>query len=320
MVLFDVVCMLWLTMIMLSAVKDYNNIVIGFTVGATLSVAGVWWLEPLLGLHGRIIGYTLGVAACVFWFLAIILSEFDQYVRLSFDMLSYFKKYWDLALIGFVFNLGIWADKFVFWLDESSRTIVAPLTVHDFYEGPVFLSYLSIVPALAVFMVKIETGFYEHYRRYYQCVINRHPLSALLEAKEGMAAMLKASIREMFIVQGGLSVLCVVFAQEIIAVCGLSPAQAPLLRISLIGSFLQALMSLTVTILFYFDLRRRAFCVVLCYCVLNACFSQLSLWLGFSFYGFGYTYACFFSLMLGFYLLVKTMQDLEYITFARQPI
>ncbi len=320
MVLFDVVCMLWLTMIMLSAVKDYNNIVIGFTVGATLSVAGVWWLEPLLGLHGRIIGYTLGVAACVFWFLAIILSEFDQYVRLSFDMLSYFKKYWDLALIGFVFNLGIWADKFVFWLDESSRTIVAPLTVHDFYEGPVFLSYLSIVPALAVFMVKIETGFYEHYRRYYQCVINKHPLSALLEAKEGMAAMLKASIREMFIVQGGLSVLCVVFAQEIIAVCGLSPTQAPLLRISLIGSFLQALMSLTVTILFYFDLRRRAFCVVLCYCVLNACFSQLSLWLGFSFYGFGYTYACFFSLMLGFYLLVKTMQDLEFITFARQPI
>lgn len=320
MVLFNLVCLLWLTMIMLSAVKDYNNIVNGFAIGAILSVAGVWWLEPLFGLHGRIIGYTLGVAVSVFWFLAIIFSEYDPRAKLSFEMASYLKKFWDLALIGAIFNLGIWADKFVFWLDTSSRTIVTPLTVHDFYEGPVFLSYLSIVPALAVFLVKVETGFYEHYRRYYQCVTDRCPLSSLLTQKAGMANMLKASIREMFIIQGGLTALCVVFAHNIIAACNLSPVQTPLLRISLIGSFLQALMSLTVTILFYFDMRRRVLCVVLCYCILNAGFSQLSLWLGFPFYGYGYTYACFFSLMLGFYLLVKTVQDLEFITFARQPI
>ncbi len=318
--LFEVVCLLWLTMIMLSAVKDYNNIVVGFAVGAILSVAGVWALEPLFGLYGRIVGYTLGLVVSVFWFLAIILSEFDQHTQLKFDVLSYFKKYWDLALIGFVYNLAIWADKFVFWLAPSARTIVVPLTVHDFYEGPVFLSYLSIVPALAVFMVKIETGFYEHYRRYYQCIIEKRPLATLLEEKEGMAGMLKASIREMFIIQGGITALCVVFAPEVITVCGLSPTQVPLLRISCIGSFLQALMSLTVTILFYFDLRQRVLSVAFCYFILNAGLTQLSLWLGFPFYGFGYAYACFFSLMLGFYLLVHTVQDLEFITFARQPI
>jgi len=318
--LFDVVCLLWLTMIMLSAVKDYNNIVIGFAVGAILSVGGVWALEPLLGLHGRILGYTLGLVVSVFWFLAIIFSEFDLNTKLTFDVVSYFKKYWDLALIGFVYNLAIWSDKFMYWMDPGARVIVVPLTVHDFYEGPVFLSYLSIVPALAVFMVKIETGFYEHYRRYYQCITEKRPLSALLEEKEGMANMLKASIREMFIIQGGISTLCVVFAPEICAVGGLSPAQVPLLRISCIGSFLQALMSLTVTILFYFDLRQRVLLISLCYLVLNAGLTQLTLWLGFPFYGYGYTYACFISLMVGFYLLVDTVQDLEFITFARQPI
>ncbi len=318
--LFDAVCLLWLSMIMLSAVKDYNNIVIGFAVGAILSVAGVWALEPLLGLHGRLLGYTLGLMVSVFWFLAIILSEFEQNTRLSFDLLPYFKKYWDLALIGFIYNLAIWADKFVFWLDASARSIVEPLTVHDFYEGPLFLSYLSIVPALAVFMVKIETGFYEHYRRYYRSIIEKHPLSTLLEEKGAMADMLKASIREMFIIQGGLTTLCVVFAPEIVSVGGLSPAQVPLLRISFIGSFLQALMSLTVIILFYFDLRKRVLSIAFCYFVLNAGLSQLSLWLGFPFYGFGYAYACFFSLMLGFGLLVNAVQDLEFITFARQPI
>ena len=319
--LFDVVCLLWLTMIMLSAVKDYNNIVIGFAVGAILSVAGVWFLEPIFGLHGRIIGYMLGLVVSVFWFLAIVFSEFDQYAQLTRNLLPYFNKYWDLALIGVLFNLGIWADKFVFWNAPDARTIVAPLTVHDFYEGPVFLSYLSIVPALAVFLVKVETGFYEHYRRYYQCITEKRPLAALLEEKAGMSEMLKASIREMFIIQGGLSTLCIVFAPEILTFAGLSPVQVPLLRISLIGSFLQALMSLTVTILFYFDLRRRALAVTSCYFVCNATLSAASVWIGgFPFYGYGYAYACFISLMLGFYLLVDTIQNLEFITFSRQSI
>ena len=319
-ILFDVVCLLWLTMIMLSAVKDYNNIVIGFAVGSILSVAGVWALEPLLGLHGRILGYLLGLVVSVFWFLAIILSEFDQYTVMRRDVLPYFKKYWDLALIGFIFNLGIWADKFVFWHAPDARLIVTPLVVHDFYEGPVFISYLSIVPALAVFLVKVETGFYEHYRRYYQCITEKRPLAALLEEKAAMAGMLKASIREMFIIQGGITALCIVFAPEIIAFGKLSPTQVPLLRISFVGSFLQALMSLTVIILFYFDLRRRVLAVTGCYFLLNAGLSAASIFLGFPFYGYGYCYACFISLLLGFYLLVKTIQDLEFITFARQPI
>ncbi len=319
--LFDSVSLLWLTMIMLSAVKDYNNIVIGFAVGAILSVAGVWVLEPLFGLHGRLMGYMAGLLVSVFWFLAIIFSEYDQYTKLKADLLPYYKKYWDLALIGFVFNLGIWVDKFVFWAAPDARTIVVPLTVHDFYEGPMFLSYLSIVPALAVFLVKVETGFYEHYRRYYQCILDKRPLSALLEEKAGMAEMLKSSIREMFIIQGGLTTLCVIFAPKILPLCGLSPTQVPLFRISLIGSFLQALMSLTVTILFYFDLRRRALAVTSCYFVCNGLFSAASVWIGgFPYYGYGYAYACFLSLMLGFYLLVRTIQDLEFITFARQSV
>jgi uncharacterized membrane protein len=128
-------------------------------------------------------------------------------------------------------------------------------------------------------MVKIETSFYEHYRRYYQCIIEKAP-SPPCWKKESMAGM-SSQHPQMFIIQGGITALCVVFAPEVITVCGLSPTQVPLLRISCIGSFLQALMSLTVTILFYFDLRQRVLSVAFCYFILNAGLTQLSLWLGF---------------------------------------
>jgi len=319
-ILFDLICVLWLTMIMLSAVKDYNSIVIGFAVGSALTLAGVWWLEPIFGLEGRLLGYLLGQTVIVFWFLAIVLAEFPTGAALNLEFITYFKKYWELALVGIIYNLAIWVDKFVFWLSADARTIVTPLVVHDVYEGPVFFSYLSIAPALAIFLVKIETGFYEHYSLYYQTIMGKRTLADIWEQKEGMAAMLRGSVRDMFVVQGSITTLCIIFASDILSVSGLSPTQIPLFRVALIGSFLQALMALCVIILFYFDLRRRVLAVTTCYLVLNTLFSFITIKLGFPFYGYGYTYSCFCTLMFAGYLLDKSLYDLEFITFAGQPI
>ena len=38
--LFLVICMIWLCMIVLSAIKDYNGIVHAFVAGAVISIAG----------------------------------------------------------------------------------------------------------------------------------------------------------------------------------------------------------------------------------------------------------------------------------------
>ncbi|NQU13425.1 MAG: hypothetical protein HQ561_04725, partial [Desulfobacteraceae bacterium] len=42
--------------------------------------------------------------------------------------------------------------------------------------------------------------------------------------------------------------------------------------------------------------------------------------LGVQFYGYGFTYACLVSLLFSFYLLNGKVRDLEYITFAGQPV
>jgi uncharacterized membrane protein len=72
----------------------------------------------------------------VFWFLAIILSSSTS-THSSNSTCCLLQKYWDLALIGFVYNLAIWADKFVFWL-APPPTIVVPLTVHDSMKARCF--------------------------------------------------------------------------------------------------------------------------------------------------------------------------------------
>jgi uncharacterized membrane protein len=319
-ILFLVVAMIWLTMIFLSAVKDFRSIVQAFAVGTMCSVGGAFLLYPLFGLTGYLMGYTLGQAVIFFWLLARLLAEFPPGRVWDSAMFSYFIKYWELAFIGMFFNLAIWVDKIMFWFAPDSRMVVPYLRTHDMYEGPIFFAYLTIVPTLSIFLVKTETKFYEHYHDYFAKIISKEDLSSILQEKKGMIKMLKESLREILIVQGTLTMLCIFMAPEFVDLVGLSPLQQPLLQIALVGSLLQVMLSVAVIILFYFDLRKEVLTVTLVFLLSNVGLTWLSMQLGFTFYGYGYCYSCFIALMFAYYLVSKSVRDLEYITFSSQPL
>lgn len=319
-ILFLVISMIWLCMIFLSAIKDYNGIVNAFALGAGVSIAGAFFLGEHMGTEGYLAGYLVGQGVTLFWILAKVIVEFPPTGFWNRKFLTYFWKYWDLVGVGFLFNLGIWIDKFVFWLAPDARVIVPWFTTHDIYEGPVFFAYLTIVPAMAIFLLKIETVFYQHYRHYYAKVIGKRSLAEILKEKAAMVAALKGSLRDVFVVQGTVTLCCLVFAPKLVSLARLSSLQIPLFRIVLIGSFLQILLCINMIILFYFDLRRSVLLVSVCFVVTNAAFSNLSIVLGLPFYGYGYTYSCLVSLMVAFHQLHINVRDLEYLTFAKQPV
>ncbi|WP_027722078.1 exopolysaccharide Pel transporter PelG [Maridesulfovibrio zosterae] len=319
-VLFLIVAMIWLAMIFLSAVKDFRSIVQAFAVGTSVSVGGAFFFYPLMGLDGYLLGYTIGQAVIFFWLLARLLAEFPAVKVWDSSMLTYFIKYWELALIGMLYNLAIWVDKIMFWFAPDSRMIVPYLRTHDMYEGPIFFAYLTIVPTLAIFLVKIETKFYEHYHNYFAKIVSKKDLLSILEEKKGMVRMLRESLREVLIVQGSLTLLCLFMASDFIDIVGLSPLQRPLLQIALVGSLMQVMLSVAVIILFYFDLRKEVLAVTLVFLLSNAGLTYLTMQLGFTFYGFGYCYSCLISLMFAYYLVSKSVRDLEYLTFSSQSV
>ncbi|MDD4952488.1 MAG: exopolysaccharide Pel transporter PelG [Desulfovibrionaceae bacterium] len=319
-VLFLLVSMIWLSMIFLSAIKDYKSIVLAFASGSAVSVAAAIWLDRVFGPAGHLAGYTAGQAIIFFWLLSRLLTEFPPAGLLDKGLFSYYKKYWDLVAVGVLYNLGIWVDKMVFWSAPDSRLIAPWFKTHDLYEAPVFIAYLTIVPTMAIFLLKTETRFYEHYRSYYDKIMQKRSFRDILAEKARMIGMLKESVREIFIVQGSVTVLCVVFAPQIVDAVSLSPLQTPILRISLVGAFLQGLLSVAVIILFYFDLRKKVLLVSLVFLTLNWLLSTLSIALGPSFYGYGYCYACLLSLGLAVYILSHSLDNLEFLTFAKQPM
>jgi uncharacterized membrane protein len=319
-VLFILVSMIWVCMIFLSVIKDYTSVVFAFAGGTITSIFAAPYIARFLGIEGYLLGYILGQAIIFFWLLSKLLIEFPISGLWNKDLFQHFRKFRDLLAIGFIYNLAIWSDKFVFWFAPDSRLIIPWFRTHAFYEGAVFFSYLTIVPALALFMVNIETKFYDHYRHYYGRIMERQNFSSIIKEKHLMVSMLKDSMRMVFIFQGAVTIICLVLAPYLVKLANLSPMQVPIFRICLIGSFLQVLLAMNIIILFYFDLRKHVLAISLFFLFSNVLFSMLSIKLGIQFYGYGYTYACFASLIFAFYSLDKNIEDLEYITFAKQPV
>ena len=69
-----------------------------------------------------------------------------------------------------------------------------------------------MVPSLAIFLVSVETDFYDRYREYYGVATKHGTLRQVLEAKRAMTACLREGLRRTLVVQGPLTLLLMVLA------------------------------------------------------------------------------------------------------------
>ena len=109
------ICGIWLVAVFLSALKDHNSISGAFAVGMAAGCGGALWLMNPHGVAGMLIGFSLGLAVILFTLIAKIFAEYRFGVIKPFAFLVYFKKYWELALSGLVYNMAIWVDKWIMW-------------------------------------------------------------------------------------------------------------------------------------------------------------------------------------------------------------
>lgn len=320
-VLFLCIGIIWIAMIVLSAAKEFIWIVKSFLTGALISVVAGFLMGKYFELTGILAGFTLGQAVLVVLLLGQIFTEFDYRKRVEFDFLTYFKKFTALAFIATFYNIGIWGDKFVFWFSQStSQDLQAILRMSVVYDVPVFVAYILVVPTLAMFTVRVETGFYVHYKKYFLSILNKHPLSAIEERRQNIVNELKLGIGRLIVMQGTVTVIALLVAPKIYTYFGMIPINLGVFQITILSTFLQAMLQSLLIILLYFDLRMDALFMSATFAITNIIFSMISVTLGIDWYGYGYFASCFFSFLFGFFMLNYRMKHLIYYTFVSQKI
>ncbi len=316
---FVIMCAVWILTVLLSGMKRYQAIVLLFAGAYALIVGLTLALRPL-GLEGLLGGFVFGnlVLLCAMWLLTV--RDFaDPGPFLRFDFLRPELAYPTLMAIGCLYNLAVWADKFMFWyFPPTSQAIIGGFRASLIYDLPVFLSYLSIIPGMAVFLVRIETDFVEYYNKFYDAVRSGGSLEFIENMRDEMVYSIQQGLSEIGKIQTLAILTTFVAGPALLDALGISQLYLPLLHVQVIGAGLQVALMAVLNVFFYLDQRRIVLFLCLEFLLLNVLFTAATLWLGAALYGYGFTLAVLLTLASGLVLLSRQLSRLEYETFMLQ--
>ncbi len=319
-ILFITIGCIWQLMIFLSAVKNFRIIFYAFVIGLCISFITAMFLGGRYGLTGFLHGYTIGQILLLFILLDRVFLEFRSQTKPDFTFFQYFKMMPQLVLIGFFYNSGIWVDKIIFWFSQEGQQVESFLYAHTAYDAATFIAFLTVIPSYTYFLVKVETDFYGHFRAFFHAILNKNPFQNITEQKLNIAKSVKESFIGLIKLQGTITLLCLIYAKELAALFNVPIMGTIIIEKTLITAFLQMLVLMVLIFLMYFDIKAQLVAVSSVFLGSNILLTLITLKLGFVFYGYGYLFACLISLSLGYYLLNKHLNDLEYHTFVSQPL
>jgi uncharacterized membrane protein len=310
---FVVLCALWLVNIVLTGLKNYKYITFSFLVSYILIVL----LIVLIGEEGLdffMISFFVGQAVLLFLLMNLMFKEFKSDKLVAFDFSK--EIYKDLIFIGFFLNASIWIDKFLFWYNPyTSIKGIGILRYSPIYDYPIFLAYLSIAPAMAVFLLRIESDFALFYDKYFSAAREGGTLKELYLYANEMIDSAKVGLSEILRIQIIIDFLLVFFSKPIFYFFEIPIVYIPLFMVDLIGTTLQIFFMSIVTILFYLDKRREILFLVVILFFLNFALTLLSQYLGPFYYGYGATISYFVVSILGLLYLNKSFKRMHYETF-----
>ncbi|WP_395063544.1 exopolysaccharide Pel transporter PelG [Paraburkholderia silvatlantica] len=309
---------IWIAVIFLSSVKQYRQVLWSFAIGYS-AVVGLALALNRHGLVGLLGGFVAGHAILLLCLSVIVHRQYPGSRHISFEVFDRRFVYPSLAWVGLLFNLGVWADKFIFWFSDVTGTrVVGWFHASVIYDIPVFLAYVCVMPAMAAFLVRIEADFAGYYDAFYDAVRTGATLQRINAMRDMMVRSVRAGLSEIVKVQIVVVLLMLGFGAALLGVLRISSLYLPLLLVDVIAASLQVLFLGLLNVMFYLDTRRDVLRLTGIFIVLNALFTLLSIHLGPAAYGYGFALALLSVTILAVRTLDARFVTLEYETYMLQ--
>ncbi|MBN4666478.1 exopolysaccharide Pel transporter PelG [Pandoraea nosoerga] len=309
---------LWIVVLFLTSVKQYRAILGVFCAGYSLCVVSAVLLGRY-GLAGLLGGFVIGHTCLLLGLTAIVVRQYRTTTWLSWDVFVPRNLRLSLVGVGVCFGLGVWIDKLIFWASPATgMAVIGPLRAAPVYDLPIFLSYLCVMPGMAVFLLRIETDFAEAYAGFFDAIRHGGTLRQISASRISMVRAVRAGLYEILKVQAVVTLLVFAFGDDLLRLVGMPAAWQPLLRVDVIAAGLQVLLLGVLNVLFYLDRRRDVLLLTGLLVVLNAVLTWATLHYGPALYGYGFAAALLGVLLLGAHRLARRLAALEYDTYMGQ--
>ena len=309
---FVIMCCIWVATLFLSGMKHYKEIVGLFGLGYGVTVVSALLLRPL-GMEGLLLGFVIGHFVLLTGMITMTLRNYPSEQFIAFDFMKKGAMYPSLMVTGVCYNLGVWADKLLFWFDpDVSQEVIGPLRASLIYDVPVFLAYLAIIPGMAVFLVRIETDFVEYFEKFYDAVREGGSLDHIEQMRDEMVFTIRQGIYEIVKIQSIAVLVVFVAGPSLLAWLGISQLYLPLLYIDVVAAGLQVVLLGILNVFFYLDRRITVLFLTALFLILNFGLTAMTLELGAPFFGYGFAVALLITVLAAMLLLEDKLKTAAY--------
>jgi uncharacterized membrane protein len=266
--LFVSINLIWLLMIFISLIKKYILIFLIYLSGMIFSFVGVNILGKHFSAGGAMLGFASGqfLIALLLYILSLIHFKPGNFIKVH--IIHYFKQYKFLFFSGLFYYWGMWIDKIVFWFLSGTRVGNTFFRLFDFYDLPVYLANLTMIPGLVYFVVISETDFFFHLTSFLK-TLHYSIYNKIQQKKKNVIRSMKNGLFEQALFQAIFTVVIILLAHDISKYLLNGVVDTTIFRITL-GAVFFHLLFLTISIfLYYIQLYRYAFISSLCFFLVN---------------------------------------------------
>jgi uncharacterized membrane protein len=272
-------------------------------------------LGQAYGMLGLLNGFSVGVAVIIALLAAAVFAAYPFPAAQPLNILPYFRKYWEIALGGLVYNMAVWVDKWIMWFAPEAVRLKSGLYTYPHYDSAMFVAFLTTVPAMAMFLFKAETHFFERYVRFYRDIEAKATLARIQKNHRSIVSSIYGGFGQFLLLQVSIAAIAILMVPEIIALMRGDHVQIGMLRYGLAGSLFHVLTLFLLILLSYFDSRRTVLYIQCVFLFTNAGFTWVMLSYGFPYYGYGYFLSSFLTFILAVLATTRYVSQLPYHTF-----
>ncbi|MCK5819034.1 MAG: exopolysaccharide Pel transporter PelG [Psychromonas sp.] len=315
--LFCVLCAIWLAHILAISADHFLSVMFAYVIAYGFIVLFTYYFVPTL--DELIIIFLLGNSFLLICLLMLIIKTFtsDRLVDASFFTSK--NVYWILGVSAFFYTLGTWIDKIIFWYHPyTGQHAIGNVNFSIFYDVPIFLAYLSIIPGMSIFFYRLESDYGEKNDLFFNSIREGATLSNIERHRFEIIKITKDVIRETLLIQAIFSIVIYLNAPLIFKFLNISLLYLSLFDVLLVGAYLQLGFMSVLAVLYYIDRQSEAMWLSFSFFVLNGSLSLLSIYLGPSFFGYGFALSLLIVFSISIIILKNLLDRLSYEIFMLQ--
>ena len=296
-------------MLYLSICKEYRLISLYFLIGMVLAFVLAVFLRYVCKVS---IGYSMLLGLAVGFFLTAVLEwakirqffpdNSEEYRR----VFQYFRRYWHLILINFLYTLGLFIHNFVFWGTDMAMHLVRSFVCNQPYDMATCLAMFTNISASVIFISRVEMYFHERYRAYADAVFGGRGIDIRNTRRRmfrQLGSELMTLVRLQFIVSVFIFLIFIIFLPGM-GYAGIVMRIYPMVAA---GYFILFLMYAEIIFLYYFEDLKGALITAISFCAGTFLASLIAVHLNSILYGIG----IWTGSMIGFCVAYRRLQWLE---------